>query len=102
MKKNVCKLSGALARELTSWQEDVRLRCSQLLCSIVLHAEEGITQNLQDLLLAMYSAARDEDQRVVENIRRASNVIGMIIIIYIKKRGFSIANEIFNASYNHN
>lgn len=64
-----------------SWQEDVRLRCSQLLCSIVLHAEEGITQNLQDLLMAMYSAARDEDQRVVQNIRRASEIIGIIIVL---------------------
>lgn len=65
VKRNVSKLSGAIARELMSWQGDVRVRCSQLLCSLVLHAECDITQNLQDLLIAMYSAARDEDKRLV-------------------------------------
>lgn len=84
VKRNVSKLSWALAKELTSWQEDVRLRCSQLLCSIVLHAEEGITQNLQDLLLAMYSAARDEDPRVVENIKRSSQIIGRSFITLVR------------------
>ncbi|XP_018576048.1 dynein assembly factor 5, axonemal [Anoplophora glabripennis] len=64
VKRNVSKLSGAVSRELTSWQEDVRVRCSQLLCILILHAEDGITQNLQDLLPAIYSAARDDDRRV--------------------------------------
>lgn len=80
VKRNVSKIIGAIARELLSWQEDVRVRCSQLLCAIALHAEEGITHNLQDLLLAMYSAARDDDQRVVCNIVQASEIIGKYIL----------------------
>lgn len=66
-----------------SWQEDVRLRCSQLLCSLVLHAEEGMILSLQDLFLAMYSAARDDDVRVVDNIRRASEIIGKSYIFLL-------------------
>ncbi|XP_028155551.1 dynein axonemal assembly factor 5 [Diabrotica virgifera virgifera] len=79
VKRNISKIAPAIARELMSWQEDVRLRCAQLLCSIALHAEEGITQNLQELLLSMYSAARDDDSRVVTNIERASEIIGCFV-----------------------
>ncbi|KAJ3645393.1 hypothetical protein Zmor_023056 [Zophobas morio] len=79
VQRNVIKLAKALALELTCWQEDVRVRCSQLLCSLALHSEEGLTQNLQELLPAMYSAARDDDQRVVVNIIRASELMGIFI-----------------------
>lgn len=68
VQRNVSKLAKALSKELVSWQIDIRIRCSQLLCSIVLHAEADITQNLQDLLPGMYTAARDDDKRVVENV----------------------------------
>ncbi|KAJ8911640.1 hypothetical protein NQ315_005985 [Exocentrus adspersus] len=83
IKRNVSKLSGAICRELTSWQEDIRFKCSQLLCVIVLHAEEGITQNLQDLLPAIYSAARDDDSRIVTNIFHACEIIGHFVKFHI-------------------
>ncbi|VEN39068.1 unnamed protein product, partial [Callosobruchus maculatus] len=79
VKRNISKITPAISRELTCWQEDIRVRCSQLLCAIALHAEEGITQNLQDLLLAMYTAARDDDIRVVSNITRASELMGWFV-----------------------
>lgn len=68
VQRNISKLTKALSYELTSWQDDVRVRCSQLLCSLAVLAEDGLTQHLQDLLPAMYSAARDDDQRVVSNV----------------------------------
>lgn len=68
VQRNISKLAPALSRELTSWQADVRVRCSQLLCAIALHAEEYFTHHFQDLLPAMYMAARDEDNRVVVNV----------------------------------
>ncbi|XP_056631569.1 dynein axonemal assembly factor 5 isoform X1 [Diorhabda sublineata] len=79
VKRNICKIAPGIARELMSWQEDVRLRCAQLLCALALHAEEGITQNLQDLFLSMYSAAKDDDPRVVNNIECASEIIGCFV-----------------------
>lgn len=69
VQRNISKLAPALALELNSWQADVRVRCGQLLCAIALHAEEYFTHHLQDLLPAMYMAARDEDNRVVVNVR---------------------------------
>jgi dynein assembly factor 5 len=75
VQRNVGKIAKALAFELTSWQEDIRVRCSQLLCSIALHSEDGLTQNLQELLPAMYSAARDDDKRVVINVKQDSSIL---------------------------
>lgn len=68
VQRSIGKIAPALSKELGSWQGDVRIRCSQLLVSIALHAEEYITQHLQDVLPAMYLAARDEDRVVVENV----------------------------------
>lgn len=79
VQRNISKLAGAISNELMNWQEDVRVRCSQLLCSIALHAEEDLTFNLQSLLPAMYSAARDDDQRVVANIIQSSEIIGLFV-----------------------
>ncbi|XP_066137615.1 dynein axonemal assembly factor 5 [Euwallacea fornicatus] len=79
VQRNLSKLTVPLSNELSSWQMDVRVRCSQLLCALVHHAEEHFTFNLQNLLPAMYSAARDDDQRVVQNIKRASELIGTFV-----------------------
>lgn len=68
VQRNISKLAPALSRELSSWQEDVRVRIGQLLCAIALHAEEFFTHHLQDVLPAMYMAARDADNRVVVNV----------------------------------
>lgn len=74
VQRNVSKVAKAISKELLSWQADIRVRCSQLLCSIALHAEAEITQNLQDLLPAMYIAAKDEDKRVVDNVSHKLNL----------------------------
>ncbi|XP_066259799.1 dynein axonemal assembly factor 5 [Euwallacea similis] len=79
VQRNLSKLAVPLSNELFSWQMDVRVRCSQLLCALVHHAEEDFTFNTQNLLPAMYSAARDDDQRVVQNIKRASELIGAFV-----------------------
>lgn len=79
VQRTVCKIAPPLARELGSWQGDVRVRCSQLLCAVALHAEDYLTQHLQDLLPAMYTAAHDEDQRVVVNVLQAGELIGLFV-----------------------
>lgn len=68
VQRNIGKLAKALSFELQGWQENIRFCCSQLLCSLALHAEDGITQDMQDLLPAMYSAARNQDKHLVANV----------------------------------
>ncbi|KAL3274530.1 hypothetical protein HHI36_015912 [Cryptolaemus montrouzieri] len=79
VQRHVGKIAPAIANELQSWQGDVRFRCSQLLCSVALHSESLLTMHLQSILPAMFSAARDDDLRVVENIIRASEILGLFI-----------------------
>lgn len=81
VQRNISKLAPALSKELSSWQADVRVRCSQLLCAIALHAEEYFTHHLQDLLPAMYMAARDEDNRVVINVNNDTNMSCITFIL---------------------
>ncbi|CAG9815936.1 unnamed protein product [Phaedon cochleariae] len=81
VKRNISKMAPALARELAgSWQEDVRVRCGQLLCALALHAEADIAQTLPALLPAMYAAARyDQDGRVVDNVVVAGEILGCFV-----------------------
>lgn len=79
VQRNIGKMAVALSKELGSWQRDVRIRCSQLLCALTLYAEDGFTQHLQSILPAMYTAAKDEESTVVTNIAKASEYIGLFI-----------------------
>ncbi|KAF5288304.1 hypothetical protein FQR65_LT12036 [Abscondita terminalis] len=79
VQRSVIKIAPALARELGSWQVDVRVRCSQLFCAITQHAEDYLTQHLQDLLPSLYLAARDDDPRVVENVIQGCEYIGLFV-----------------------
>ncbi|KAL1497905.1 hypothetical protein ABEB36_008787 [Hypothenemus hampei] len=79
VQRNISKLTQAISNELSSWQEDVRVRCAQLLCTLVLHAEESITMHLQAILPSMYGAARDDDKRVVDNIIQTGKYISTFV-----------------------
>nr|XP_022916428.1 dynein assembly factor 5, axonemal [Onthophagus taurus] len=86
VKRNISKMAKAMSNELASWQLDVRIRVGQLLVSVVLHAEEGITHNMQDLLPAMYMAVRNDDVKVTENVIKASEIIGIFVPVNTWKK----------------
>lgn len=50
---------------MEGWQADARLRVAQLLCWLVLCAEEGSTQHAATIVRAMLRGAADDDVRVV-------------------------------------
>lgn len=50
---------------MDGWQADARLRVAQLLCWLILCAEEGATQHAQTIVKAMLRGAGDEDNRVI-------------------------------------
>lgn len=67
--RNIGKLCKAISNELVAWQDEIREKTSELLCVLLLHAEESVTQHLQGLLPAMYTAARNEkDERAIKNV----------------------------------
>lgn len=50
---------------MEGWQADARLRVAQLLCWLILCAEEGSTQHAQTIVRSMLRGAGDDDDRVV-------------------------------------
>lgn len=54
---------------MDGWQADARLRCAQLLCWLLLCAEEGSTQHANTIVRTLHRGASDDDQRVVTEVR---------------------------------
>ncbi|KAI5635449.1 dynein assembly factor 5, axonemal [Phthorimaea operculella] len=76
---NIGKIVPAIWREMDGWQEDCRLRCSQLLCWLLLNAEEGCTQHTNTIIRTLHRGAGDDDPRVIAEIKRASELFGYFI-----------------------
>lgn len=76
---NIGKIVPAISREMDGWQADARLRVAQLLCWLILCAEEGSTQHSQTIVKTMLRGAGDEDPRVILEIKRAAELFGYFI-----------------------
>ncbi|KAL4709945.1 hypothetical protein ACJJTC_003908 [Scirpophaga incertulas] len=76
---NIGKIVPAIAREMEGWQADARLRVSQLLCWLIVCAEEGSTQHANTIVRTLHRGACDDDSRVILEIKRASELLGYFI-----------------------
>ncbi|XP_073945026.1 dynein axonemal assembly factor 5 [Choristoneura fumiferana] len=76
---NIGKIVPAIAREMDGWQADARMRVSQLLCWLVLCAEEGATQHANTIVRTLHRGASDDDPRVVTEVKRAAELFGYFI-----------------------
>ncbi|KPJ02619.1 HEAT repeat-containing protein 2 [Papilio xuthus] len=77
---NIGKIVPAIGKEMDGWQSDARLRVAQLLCWLVLCAEEGATQHANAIVKILMRGAADEDARVVLEIKRAAELFGYFIM----------------------
>lgn len=68
MVRNLGRLVPAITHDLTDWLVPTRVRTSQLLSVLLLHAEDHITQHLQPLLAMLYRACTDSERDVVNNV----------------------------------
>lgn len=66
--RNLGRLVPAVAHDMTDWLVPTRVRTSQLLSELLLHAEDHSTQHLQPLLATLYSACTDTERDVVSNV----------------------------------
>ncbi|XP_045535643.1 dynein axonemal assembly factor 5 [Papilio machaon] len=80
VQSNIGKIVPAIGKEMDGWQSDARLRVAQLLCWLVLCAEEGATQHANAIVKILMRGAADEDARVVLEIKRAAELFGYFII----------------------
>ncbi|XP_041977960.1 dynein axonemal assembly factor 5 [Aricia agestis] len=79
VQSNIGKIVPAIGREMDGWQADARLRSAQLLCWLLLCAEEGSTQHSSAITRILLRGAADDDERVVQEIKRASELFGYFI-----------------------
>ncbi|CAH0719593.1 unnamed protein product, partial [Brenthis ino] len=79
VQSNIGKIVPAISREMEGWQADPRLRCAQLLCWLLLCSEDGCTQHANTIVRTLHRGASDDDQRVVLEIKRASELFGYFI-----------------------
>jgi len=73
--RNLGRLLPAITHDITDWLVPTRVRISQLLSVLLLHAEDHSTQHLQPLLATLYTACMDAERDVVSNVSPRELVI---------------------------
>ncbi|XP_013865552.1 dynein assembly factor 5, axonemal [Austrofundulus limnaeus] len=77
--RNLGRLVPAITHDMTDWLVPTRVRTSQLLSVLLLHAEDHTTQHLQPLLAVLYRACMDSERDVVNNCLAAAKLIGTFV-----------------------
>uniref|UniRef100_A0A8C3Q0L7 Dynein axonemal assembly factor 5 n=1 Tax=Chrysolophus pictus TaxID=9089 RepID=A0A8C3Q0L7_CHRPC len=92
--RNLSKVLPALCRDVTDWVESTRVKASQLLYVLLLHAEDHITQHMELLLRTLYQACLDEESEVVRNCVKAAELIGTFVSPKVSLRLITSAFEV--------
>ncbi|XP_061556656.1 LOW QUALITY PROTEIN: dynein axonemal assembly factor 5-like [Phycodurus eques] len=77
--RNLYRLVPAISHDLSDWLVPTRVRTSQLLSVLLLHAEDHSTQHLQPLLALLYRACTDSERDVVHNCLAAAKQLGTFV-----------------------
>lgn len=65
VEREVGKFALAIGRELNDWVVSVRIKSTQLLSQVILHAEDKIIQDLHKIIVPMTKAAMDKEAPAV-------------------------------------
>ncbi|XP_045885477.1 dynein axonemal assembly factor 5-like isoform X1 [Micropterus dolomieu] len=84
--RNLGRLVPAITHDVTDWLVPTRVRTSQLLSVLLLHAEDHGTQHLQPLLTTLYRACTDSEREVVSNCLEAAKLLGTFVppVVFLK------------------
>ncbi|XP_042361506.1 dynein axonemal assembly factor 5-like [Plectropomus leopardus] len=84
--RNLGRLVPAIAHDITDWLVPTRIRTSQLLSVLLLHAEDHSTQHLQPLLATLYRACTDTERDVISNCLAAAKLLGTFVppVVFLK------------------
>ncbi|XP_061850373.1 dynein axonemal assembly factor 5 [Colius striatus] len=77
--RNLSKILPGLCHDMTDWVENTRIKASELLYTLLLHAEDHITPHMELLLRTLYQACLDEESKVVKNCLKAAELIGTFV-----------------------
>lgn len=68
MYRNQSKILPGLARDLLDWVAETRKKSAALLYTLLINSESNVTQHTQLILDAVYKAAIDDEQEVVDYV----------------------------------
>nr|XP_019957328.1 PREDICTED: dynein assembly factor 5, axonemal [Paralichthys olivaceus] len=77
--RNLGRLVPAITHDVSDWLVPTRVRTSQLLSVLLLHAEDHSTQHLQPLLATLYRACTDTERDVVSNCLASAQLLGTFV-----------------------
>ncbi|XP_041363360.1 dynein assembly factor 5, axonemal-like [Gigantopelta aegis] len=77
--RHLSKILPGLLRDIGDWVVETRVKSAALLYTLLLNAEDYVTQHMEKLTSSMYKACMDEDKRVVTDVRRAAELIGYFV-----------------------
>ncbi|XP_029432583.1 dynein assembly factor 5, axonemal [Rhinatrema bivittatum] len=77
--RNTSKILPAISRDIADWVVGTRIKASQLLTVILLHAEDHMTQHMELLLSTLYHACLDDESQVVNNCVKSAELIGIFV-----------------------
>ncbi len=79
--RSFSKILPALLKDIIDWTVNSRIKSSQLLVTLLFHLEEQMTHHLQGIMRALYRASQDEETVVANEAIKATQLIGMMILI---------------------
>lgn len=79
VQRNLSKLMPGIYRDLGDWVVETRIKTSQLLYVLLLHAEEYTTQHMQPLVQSLLRACTDDDKEVFKNAVKSAELIGAFV-----------------------
>uniref|UniRef100_A0A672RML2 Dynein assembly factor 5, axonemal-like n=1 Tax=Sinocyclocheilus grahami TaxID=75366 RepID=A0A672RML2_SINGR len=84
--RNLSKLLPAVGRDIGDWLVQTRVKTTQLLRVLLLHAEDHCTQHLQSLLTVLYHACADPETDVRAQCFESAKLLGVFVSpeVYLK------------------
>ncbi|KAM8960244.1 dynein axonemal assembly factor 5 [Pelodytes ibericus] len=77
--RNLSKILPAISHDITDWVVGTRIKASQLLTMLLLHAEDHTTQHMELILSTLYRSCLDEEQQVVYSGVQSAELIGKFV-----------------------
>ncbi|XP_013406264.1 dynein assembly factor 5, axonemal [Lingula anatina] len=77
--RHLSKILPALIRDMGDWVVATRIKSAQLMTTLIVNAEDCMTQHMAVLLPGLHKACSDEEKEVVKNVGRAAELVGYFV-----------------------
>ena len=70
MYRNFSKILSGIYNDIVDWVASTRIKCAQLLYTLLINEEDNTTQHLEKVLSSLQRAAGDDEKEVIEYVSR--------------------------------